>query len=458
MNRPLRIAMFVGCFPVISETFILRQIAGLLELGHAVDIYADTRAADDAPRQPEVIQHQLIGRTTYMDMPPEMAPWEMPVFPLAGKTWVPGAAKPVANWRRVARALPAMVRCAFRAPRLTLQVLRRAEFGYQAASLSALHRLAKLASESRRYDVLHAHFGPVGNSFRFARRLWDTPMVISFHGYDFTSVPRKQGVEVYRKLFVAADLITVNSNYMGQHIQPMGCPPEKIRTLSYGIDVAKYRFKPRTVAGGEPVRLLTIGRLIEKKGIEFALRSVARVARHYPQMRYDVVGDGPMRERLQGVAEEEGIAGLVRFHGALDGGAVCELLDRAHVFVLASVTAEDGDQEGTPVSLLEAQAVGLPVLSTLHSGIPEIVLNNQSGLLVPERDVEELAAGLQYMVEHPERWAKFGRNGRANIEAHFAAPKCMADLLNIYLEVLPKSHAARSSCGPGAAHKPGSNL
>src|SRR5438046_10005331 len=144
MSRPLRIAMFVGSFSVVSETFIVRQITGLIDLGHAVDIYADSRAEAGAPIHPEIAKYRLLERTTFMEMPPETAPWEMPVWPIKGRTWLPGTETSIHNSARVARALPKFFRCLRNAPRLTFKVLSRSEYGYQAVSLSALHRLAAL--------------------------------------------------------------------------------------------------------------------------------------------------------------------------------------------------------------------------------------------------------------------------------------------------------------------------
>src|SRR5947207_8370321 len=148
MSRPLRIAIFVGSFPLVSVTFIVRQITGLIDLGHEVDIYADTRAEAGAPIHPEIAKYRLLERTTFMDMPLETAPWEMPVWPITARTWPPGSETSVHNVIRVARALPNLCRCLLKAPRLTRRVLRRAEYGYQAASLSELYRLAKLSSRS----------------------------------------------------------------------------------------------------------------------------------------------------------------------------------------------------------------------------------------------------------------------------------------------------------------------
>jgi len=174
---------------------------------------------------------------------------------------------------------------------------------------------------------------------------------------------------------------------------------------------------------------------VEKKGIEYVIRAVAQVARSFPQLRYDIIGDGPLRAELQKLAVALSVEKIVQFHGALNAESVRNLLDEAHAFVLASVTAKDGDQEGTPVSLLEAQAAGLPVISTRHSGIPEIVLDGESGWLVPERDADALADRLNQLRNHPELAERLGRRGRKFIEARFSAAGCMNALLDIYAEL-----------------------
>jgi colanic acid/amylovoran biosynthesis glycosyltransferase len=221
----MRVAMIAGSFPLISETFILRQITGLIDLGHEVDIYAEWRPPAGMPLHPAVLQYALLARTTYIDLPPEVQHWDAPVWPITGQTWVPGEAHPVSNASRVRRAIPAVVRCMLRAPHTTLSVLRPREFGEQARSLSALHRLDVLAARRREYDVVHAHFGPIGLTFRFASRLWRAPLIVSFHGYDFSSWPREQGEDVYVPLFRTAALVTVNSAYSRGRVEALGCPP-----------------------------------------------------------------------------------------------------------------------------------------------------------------------------------------------------------------------------------------
>lgn len=431
----MRVGMFVGRFPVVSETFILRQITGIIDLGHEVHIYADTRADDACPVHGEVAKYRLLDRTTFMDMPPETAPWEMPVWPVTGRTWPPGSATSVSNLGRSARALHRLFGCLARVPRLTCQVLRRSEYSYQAASLSALYRLSVLSARPAGYDVLHAHFGPVGNSFRFARALWRAPLVVSFHGYDFSTLPRREGIGMYAKLFATADLVMVNSDHTQSRLERLGCPGEKLRKLPVGLDPEEFVFRARGLGEAERLRIVTIGRLVEIKGHEFAIRALARLRETFPDVCYDIVGDGPLRSQLERLVKDLGLAGHVMFHGALAGDGVRQVLDAAHLFVLASVSVE-GDEEGQGLVLQEAQASGLPVITTRHGAFPEGILPGKSGLLVPERDADALAESLLHLARHPDLWPDMGRAGRDFVVKHYNSRQLNRRLIELYAEAV----------------------
>jgi colanic acid/amylovoran biosynthesis glycosyltransferase len=190
------------------------------------------------------------------------------------------------------------------------------------------------------------------------------------------------------------------------------------------------------------VRLLTVARLVEIKGHEFALRAVARV--HATQnIRYDIVGDGPLRSRLEGLVAELGLQDAVILHGARDGAFIEDLLAAAHIGILASVNIE-GDAEGQGLFLQEAQACGLPVLATRHGALPEGLVPDKSGYLVPERDVESLAAQLTQLIEHSERWPEFGRAGRAFVEKHFEIHALTHRLVELYHSVRTAFKTANS--------------
>jgi colanic acid/amylovoran biosynthesis glycosyltransferase len=444
-DRPLRVAMFIGRFPVVSETFILRQVTGLLELGHAVDVYSDTGETADGPEHPEVAKYRLRERTTYMNMPPETCPYEMPVLPFSGDTWPPGATRPVSNRSRMARALPLLAYCAVCAPRLTWRVLQPAEYGYQAHSLSSLYRLHGVMQRERSYDILHAHYGPVGNSYRFARDLFKAPCVVSFYGYDAWAVPRKEGPEVYRKLFATADRVLVLADAMGRQLQALGCPAEIQTRLAVGVRVEDFPFRERSRLPDQPVRFLTVARFVEKKGIADALRAFAEARKRRGDLQYDLVGDGPLRGRIEKLIQELDLQASVTLHGYCEGRRLRDLMDAAHVLVLSSVTAADGDQECTPVSLMDAQASGLPVLATRHSGIPEVIRDGESGFLVAEHDVTALAERMMHLANHPELWPQMGRAGRRHVEEHYNCEKLSRRLVQIYRDTIAGFHGASTS-------------
>jgi len=404
----MRIALFVGTFPLLSETFIVRQITGLLEGGHDVHIYAECGAATGATIHADVYRYNLLDRTTYMDMPP------------------------LRRGERFARAIPRLIRLLTVAPDVTLTVLNPLDYGRQALSLSALHRLFVLANTSSPYDVAHAHFGPNGHAFRFAKALWKIPFVVTFHGYDFSLWPRLHGAACYDRLFRVADAVTVNSGHTRDRVAGLGCPVAKIYELPMGLNLARFSFRERTLAPGEPVRLVTVSRLVEKKGLEYAIRAVARARESHPTLRYDIVGDGPLRPHLEHLVRRLRLEESVTFHGARDGEDVRRIMDGAHLFMLASVTATNGDQEGQGVVLQEAQARGLPVLATDHGPFPESVVPGRSAFLVPERDVAALAERLAYLVERPEVWPEMGRVGRAYVEEKYDIRRLNRRLVELY--------------------------
>jgi len=185
------------------------------------------------------------------------------------------------------------------------------------------------------------------------------------------------------------------------------------------------------------VRLLTVARLVEKKGIDVALRALGSLRDELPAVRYDVIGDGPMRAELEALAVSLGIADRVRFAGPVANDAVQQAMRDADLFVLTSLTAASGDEEGTPTVLIEAAYAGLPVLATRHAGIPDIVADGESGMLVTENDPAALADGLRTMLASRERWPAMGEAGRRLIieRGHLTADVA-ARLEALYLELL----------------------
>jgi colanic acid/amylovoran biosynthesis glycosyltransferase len=206
-----------------------------------------------------------------------------------------------------------------------------------------------------------------------------------------------------------------------------------------GIDCSLNAFKADRKLGAEPPRLISVGRLIEKKAHLFTLRALAQLRERRPDIdfRFDIVGEGPDEAALKAEAARLKLMDRVTFHGALPHDRTLALLNAASVFVLPSVTAANGDMEGIPVSIMEAMAQGLLVISTFHSGIPELVEPGKEGILVPERDEAALSQKIEWALTHAECWPEFAKSARRKVELEFNRERLNRRLGDFYASVRP---------------------
>ena len=379
---PAPVSFLVSRFPNPSETFIQAQAEGLMERGAAVEIVA----LAEGPGRAEIERRFPALKLTYVPLPKTLP-------------------------ARIA-ALPAAFGHA--AARKALDVGR---FGDDAASL----RLAVAASRwpaSREPRVWLAHYGRWG-AFACALRelgLIAGPVATVFHGKDMSAYLRKRP-DAYRSLFGKGDLFLPISDAWREKLLALGAPPSRTFVHRMGVDASRFVETPRTLAAGEPVRFIGVGRMVEKKGFDDAIAAFARVRAEGVDASLTLIGEGKLRTGLEAQAAPLGAA--VRFTGVLPHADVAAELTRAHVFVLPSKTAASGDMEGIPVALMEAMAAGMPVISTRHSGIPELIEHDVSGLLCAEGDRDALAANMLALSRAPELWPQMGAAGAARVRAEF---------------------------------------
>jgi colanic acid/amylovoran biosynthesis glycosyltransferase len=205
---------------------------------------------------------------------------------------------------------------------------------------------------------------------------------------------------------------------MAKKLKDLGCPGEKVRIHPIGIELDDLTFKKRRVPSkGESIRILFCGRFVEKKGLKYALAAVQTTVQKFPDVEFRVIGDGDNRKEMRELVQKMELSRVVKFLGYRPYSEVVREMEQAHILLQPSITADDGDSEGgAPVILLEAQALGLPIVSTQHADIPNIVADGESGLLVPERDQAALSNALSYLLSHPKKWREMGRAGRKFVE------------------------------------------
>ncbi|MFA7327936.1 MAG: glycosyltransferase, partial [Candidatus Ratteibacteria bacterium] len=270
--------------------------------------------------------------------------------------------------------------------------------------------------------LVHAHFGPSGYGFLPLKNLFKLPMVTTFYGYDLSLVPSQhpEWREKYKKLFKEGEVFLVEGNYMRKRLIELDCPEGKIIVQHLGTDLDKIRFVPRTNEDAE-VRILISASFKEKKGIPYAVKAFGQVKQSHPnlKLKLTIIGDSngnpageEEKKKIFNVIHRYNLKECVNLLGYQPYPLFLRELYRHHIFLHPSIRAANGDTEGgVPISVIEASASGMPILSTTHCDIPEVVIDGQNGCLVPERDTDALAKKLEFLVLNPNLWQNMGLSG-----------------------------------------------
>jgi colanic acid/amylovoran biosynthesis glycosyltransferase len=405
----MKIAFVLNEFPALSETFILNQITGLLDLGHEVEIFAKFRP-NQAKMHPEVEKYQLMKRVHY--------------FPVIPRSKV----------IRVLKGIYFLIFNFHKDPIKILNSLNVFKHGRKALSLNLLYRLIPFLGKE--FDVIHCHFGPVGEEIgaNLKQVGFKGKLVTMFHGYDIRR-GLKEGGSIYAQLFKFGDCFLAISGYNYKNLIRFGADPQKIIFHPVGIDVSKFPYKWCSHGVAKPINsivVLTVARLVEEKGIEYGIQAVGRLLSKHPKLnlKYWIIGGGSLEKQLKEVAEELGLGRVVKFLGPMEHSRIIEYMQKADIFLLPSVA------EALPVVLMEAQAIGLPVVATSVGSVTEAMVNNKSGFIVRGGDADALAERLEYLIKHPEIWPKMGEEGRNFVERKFDVEKLNRKLVNIYKELI----------------------
>lgn len=408
MSKPLRLLIVAPSFPKISETFVTDQIIGLQALGHQVDVFTpSTGAIDDQVHRGEIseaISNFLVPPCVPVD---------------STLAWLPQRRGPnwfnLLTWKRLFRVLS---RPAFLRTRYPLK---------QGAALL----------DSPEYDAIICHFGPAGSMIQKMRTigLLKAPLVTIFHGYDITSLLSRVPSDFYEELFTHGDLFLPISKRWYNRLGELGCPSERTKLQRLGADLRTFKHYDLFPQPNQQLKLMTVARLVEKKGVEYAIRAVGRLVTTGLDVVYNIVGDGPMRGELGNLVQELGLDGQVNFLGTQPHAKIATLMEQHNILLVPSVTDTQGCMEGIPVVIMEAMATGLLVVASRHSGIPEIVHHEENGLLVTERDDAELAEKMMAIRNDEDLWKSLVQSARVTINNEYNLQKQNHVLATILAEL-----------------------
>ena len=394
MDGKIRMLMVVMEFPALSETFVLDQITGLIDLGHEVDVLAFS-PRNEKVTHAEFGRYQLEERVHYA-----FSGRKIDIITLFFRKFF-------TSYRKQNRNLVVG----------TVSIAWQRVFGKNRPLLGPAHFFlygAKL-SEISVPDVAICHFGPFGDltvKLKSALSL-GFPTATFFHGVDISAHVKSHGIHIYDRLFKEGDLFLPASAFFQRRLLEMGCPPQKTLVQRMGIDLKL--FAPQTAQKTEDFVFLSVGRLVEKKGHVDALQAFAKCHAKRPgvAMRLVIIGEGRLRSKIEILIAQHGLKDAVSLLGALSRTEVLQHLVDCNVLVLPSVTGPDGDMEASPVAISEAMAMSRPVLSTFHGGIPEIVEDGATGFLVQEHDVDTLADRMSAFIEDRGLGERMGNMGRS---------------------------------------------
>lgn len=289
-------------------------------------------------------------------------------------------------------------------------------------------------------SIMHSHWGHIAwMNLRVASRL-KVPHIASFYGIDVryavTGNPLLK--KLYKELFLKIDLVLALGPKMASELEDLGCPWQKIIVHHLGVDLTLLPFQPRKWDIGQPLRVLIAGTFKVQKGIPYALDALSKI-KGYADLEITIIGDATNSDRSQNekkqimdTVQRLELNSMVSFLGYQPYKVLISEAYKNHIFLSPSITSSEGDMEGTPITIAEMAATGIPIVSTFHSDIPEIIHHGKTGWLAKEKDADDLAACLHFLITNHESWEPFLKKGRDHIEKDFDVQRQATKLAEIY--------------------------
>lgn len=289
--------------------------------------------------------------------------------------------------------------------------------------------------KSEKISLLHVHFGTRGVKSIGLKKKLNIPMICSFYGFDAFKITRKKKYQkAYKKLFQNTEKILVLGPYMKNEIIKLGCPENKIAVQHLGIDTNQIRFKKRILDQNNPIKFLLAARFVEKKGIDIAIKAFGLIKQNY-NFKIEIIGDGDLRNSIVDLIKANNLEGNIVLHGFKPYDFFIERAYECDIYVQASKTTPDNDKEGTPMSIVDAMATGMPVVATRHSDIPEIVIDGYNGFLAEENNVNDLAECFKRIISF-EKFEELSINARKHVEEEFDVFVQTQKLEKLYVDVI----------------------
>jgi colanic acid/amylovoran biosynthesis glycosyltransferase len=387
----MNIGYILGEFPKLSETFVLNEIVELVRMGHEVHIFSIFHPKESIV-QSEVKEYDLLKRTYYAPS----------YFKLGLELLKPDS----------------------------LLFYRNERLFNKFYCIAAARYFSKIIRKLN-LDIIHAHFAnePAFTAMLISK-LTSVPFTFTAHAFDIFINP---AVKALNERMKNASVAITPSYYNKKYLHNLtGIDKDKIRVVRACPNMERFKSIKRDE---DAFTILTIGRLVEKKGIKYGILAVKELIKDYSEIQYKIVGSGPLESELRGLAKSLNLGNNVKFLGSLDSNSLMDELSKATIFILPCVRSENGDMDGIPVSLMDSMYLQIPTISTNISGIQELIENGKEGLLAEPKNVEQLANVIKTLLEDKDLRVKMEWNGRKKIEKDFNIHTEVEKLLKVWEEI-----------------------
>lgn len=385
-------------FPKLSETFILNEITELIKNGINIEILA-LRNPLETSTNVDVIENQLFDKTNYFQLPQP------------SKLQFKNALSPT------------FYDC----------MLKSLRYYYPDSNFKHIVRLSYHAPFYRNIDLVHAHFAHYAavTALQISRML-NKPFTFTAHAFEIFS-RQSYSKERLKMLTDGAEKVITPSAYNKKYIiHETGCTEDKIKIVRATINPEKFNDQKRLYNDENKIKMVAIGRLVEKKGFEYLIKAMSKIVEKEPRTFLSIIGSGELENYLINITRNLGLARSVHFLGAQTNERVLYELSSSDLAVLPCVVAEDGDMDVCPLTLQEAMAMRIPVVSTRIGSIPELITDGVEGLLVPERDESTLAQAILRLINDTSLRLEMGKRGREKILREFNIKTQAQNLLTIW--------------------------
>lgn len=388
-------------FPKLSETFVLNELVELIKRGVNVDILALRNPLQNLINQ-DVVNYNLFDKTKYFRLPP-----------------------------------PSELKFGYGfSPVFYNYMLKTLRNYHDKTTFKHMVRLSYYIPFYRNIDLIHSHFAyEAAVTGMQMSRILDRPFTFTAHAYEIFSQP-SYSKERLKMLVENAEKIITPSVFNKNHImKESDCVEDKIEIVRATICPEKFNNKPLTTAENE-IKIIAIGRLVEKKGFEYLIRAMETVVKVNSSVFLNIIGEGNLKNELIELSKNLGLADSINFLGARSNEECMDELATSTIAVLPCVVAENGDMDVCPLTLQEAMAMEIPVVSTTVGSIPELIEDGKEGLLIPERNETALTQAIIKLINNPSLREEMGKRGREKILREFNIKTQVDKLLEIWRKVI----------------------